>query len=138
MIMDQELMLMDNAAVTGATSVNGSEIDLGPIDPGAGEELWLNVLVRTTLSGNSVSTLSVILQDDTATGMASAATHDTVVMPAITAGTRKSIRISPGCNRFIRARTVADQIPTAGKLDVFITKDAPYHEHKAKNYAVGQ
>ena len=138
MIMDQELVLMDNAAVTGASAVNGSEKDIGPIDPGAGEELWLNALVRTTLSGNSVSTLAVVLQDDTATGMASAADHDTLTLPAITAGSRAAMRITPGCNRFIRARAEMDAAPTAGKIDVFITKDAPYHNHKAKNYAVGQ
>lgn len=134
MYLDDSLKLFDETATTGAAAFNGSIIDLGVGDLGAGENMFIVAVVDTTLSGNSVSTLQFILQDDTASNLGSAATHVTADFDAITAGSRVVLRVPPGCNRYVRGRLVADQSPTAGAVSAFITKDVDLWTPYANNY----
>ncbi len=141
MILDQQTEFSDAQAVT-ATAISTNVLDLTQgqsglttIDVGEGETIFLVVQTQTTATDSSSdATLTVSLESDSTTDLATSATvHFTTGALAFaafaTAGTRLCCVALPRqvqgvYERYLGVRyTVASGPLTAGKFDAFLTKD---------------
>lgn len=138
MILDSQLELSTEQAVTAAAA-SENIIDLGVArDIGVGEELYVVGVVTTAMTdASSDSTLEVKLQTDDNSGFSSATDTQTLfTFPATSAvGTIYVARIQPAdYEQYLRAYyTPANGNLTTGSFDLFIVKDI----QKYKDYASG-
>ncbi len=142
MKLDAELMFSEDQAVTAAAA-STNVIDLCAIrDIGAGENLYIGVLVTETFDDTGDdSTLAVTLETDDADTFGSATTLATLTTFATLtpAGTILYRRINPDENyeRFIRLYyTPAGGNLSAGKVTAFIAKDVQNYRHYAAGYSI--
>lgn len=94
MIRDQQNMLSTDQAIT-VDAISEHVIDLIPnggpnttVDIGAGNDLYLHILVKTTLTdADGTPTLTVTLESDSTANLATAATVHATVASAVTEAT---------------------------------------------------
>lgn len=141
MLMDAELLFSEAQAITAAAD-STNVVDLGVArDIGVGEELYIMVLVTTTLDdAGDDSTLTVsLVTDDNAALSSDAVVQELVTIPATTAaGTVYFFRLTPeileAYQRYIGlAYTLSGGNLSAGAITAGIVKDI----QKYKDYASG-
>lgn len=146
MILDAQNLFSDNAAVT-STAISTNVIDLGSRntlrDIGAGEGLWLVVLVGTAVTAAGAATVTVSLESDSTADLATSATvHYTT--PAIGKATLVAnyvvakVRIPNGSyERYLGVRyTVATGPLTAGTFKAFLVKDVDAQAYPASGFTI--
>jgi hypothetical protein len=140
MLLDSLLNISDPQSLT-ATAISEHVIDLGPLggatantirDIGAGEQLYLHVVVSTVLdSAGEAATLTVTLESDSAVGLdSSATTHWTsgsIAEATLAAGywIAKGVPLPPGAyERYLGLRyTVGTENFTSGAVKAWISND---------------
>lgn len=141
MILDERNEFCDATALNtgGAGSyLLGDVIDLGSTpttsDIGAGEDLWLVIQVDTTATSGGAATGRFILASDAAAAIAtdgSASVHfdsGAIAVATLVAGyTIAAVRLPQGTyERYLGIlQTTAVAAFTAGKINAFLTKNAP-------------
>lgn len=135
MLLDKELMLSDAQAITTAAATPSTNyLDLlAAGDPGVGEPMWAVARVQTTATSGGSATVAVKLQVDDNTSFSSATDlpggSAAIAVASLVAGyTFFVIRLPPipagAKERYLRALiTVATADLTAGKFDVFLTRN---------------
>lgn len=143
-----ELLKMADAESTGntGTRVVGDVIDLGVArDIGAGEPVYVNALVETGITaGGTTGTYELAIETSTQAGLT---TSTTLVSSAsfdssagIDAGTVLLNAVLPAeaasnYGRYLGVKeTVGNENTTAGKIDVFLSRD----QRAYKNYPKGK
>lgn len=138
MLLDSFLNVSDPQSLT-ATAISEHVIDLGPLggatantirDIGAGEALYLHVVVSTTLdSAGEAATLTVTLESDSAAGLdSSATTHwssGSIAEASLVAGywIAKGVPLPPGnYERYLGLRyTVGTENFTSGAVKAWVS-----------------
>lgn len=138
MIRDRQNTFSNDQAVT-ADAVSSNVIDLGPLsagntirDIGAGEQLYLHVLVKTNFATSGSATLTVTLESDSTSDLATSPTVNMTVASAVAAGTlvagywiAKGIPIpSSAYERFLGVRFTTNTADfTAGSVDAWLSNN---------------
>nr|BDD45119.1 hypothetical protein 8 [bacterium] len=139
MLMDQNLMFLDETAITGSAASDVVPLDAAR-DIGVGENLWLYIKVDETMDdAGDDSTVTFSLQTDDNDGFTSATTLRTFdTIPANTAaGTEYKYRLDPAAyEEYLRLyATVANGDLSAGKFTAAIVKDVPAQTDYASGYS---
>lgn len=132
MLLDKNLEFSNSQAVT-TTAVTTNDIDLGPLatgnaqrDIGAGEELYLNVIVTEAATASGAATVNFQLLTDDNSGFSTAVVafdSGAIGKAALTLGTVLSFKL-PAANweRYVRGNYVVATGPlTAGKFSTYIS-----------------
>lgn len=134
-MMLDSLCQLDNAHAYTAAAISTNVLDLGPLmtgnatrDLGAGEPLYLSILITTTVTTN-VSTVFTLESDDN-TSLSSSTVHwtgNTVLLASLVAGYwyAKGIIIPPGnYERYVGIRMTPSTSWGAGAASAWIHKGA--------------
>lgn len=132
MLLDKALEFSNSQTVT-ATAVSTNDVDLGPLsggntirDIGAGEELYLNVIVIEGVTAAGAATVNFQVLTDDNTGFSSSAVvfdSGAIGKASLPIGTVLSFKLPSGnYERYLRGNYVVGTGPlTAGKFSTYIS-----------------
>lgn len=132
MILDKQLVFSSEQAVTTAAATASTNVVDTVVAGRAINELWLEIVVHTTVTSDGAATVAFKLETDSAEAFSGASTLFSVAAIAkasLTAGTVVArVRIPAGAKRYLRVvitPAVADL--TAGKFNAYLTSLPQLH-----------
>jgi hypothetical protein len=152
MIRDRQNTFSNDQAIT-ADALSTNVIDLGPLsagntirDIGAGEPLYLHVLVKEAFATSGSATLTVTLESDSTSDLATSATVHATIASAVAAASliagawiAKGIPIpSSAYERFLGLRFTTNTADfTAGKVDAWLSDNRYDDRTYESGYSTG-
>ena len=130
-ILDRQLVLSDEQALTTATAASTNVIDTGVADSnqGGSGHAWFVCEVSTAFTSGGAGTMKIALEDSATAGGTYATLLESEVLgsAALTAGTKlMQVSLPAEHKRALRVLyTVAGATMTAGKVNAYVTYDAP-------------